>query len=43
MVEWIVDQALQIADYVADKDSVLLYEVDKNNKETVKKQKQTQL
>jgi len=35
----IVDQSLQIADYVADKDSVLLYEVDKNNKETVKKAK----
>ena len=35
----IVDQAIQIADYVADKDSVLLYEVDKNNKETVKKAK----
>ena len=35
----IVDQELQIADYVADKDSVLLYEVDKNNKETVKKAK----
>ena len=35
----IVDQALQIADYVADKDSVLLYEVDKNNKETVKRAK----
>ena len=35
----IVDQTLQIADYVADKDSVLLYEVDKNNKETVKKAK----
>ena len=35
----IVDQALQIADYVADKDSVLLYEVDKNNKETLKKAK----
>lgn len=33
----IVDQALEIADYIADKDSVLLYEVDKNNKETVKK------
>lgn len=32
-----VDQALEIADYVATKDSVLLYEVDKNNKETVKK------
>lgn len=35
----IVDQALEIADYIADKDSVLLYEVDKNNKETVKKSK----
>ena len=35
----IVDQALEIADYVADKDSVLLYEVDKNNKETVRKAK----
>lgn len=35
----IVDQALEIADFVADKDSVLLYEVDKNNKETVKKAK----
>ena len=35
----IVDQALEIADFVADKDSVLLYEVDKNNKETVKKSK----
>ena len=33
----IVDQALEIADYIADKDSVLLYEVDKNEKETVKK------
>ena len=33
----IVDQALEIADYVADKNSVLLYEVDKNNSETVKK------
>lgn len=33
----IVDQALQIADYIVDKDSILLYEVDKNNKETVKK------
>ena len=29
----IVDQALEIADYIADKDSVLLYEVDKDNKE----------
>lgn len=35
----IVDQALQIADYIADKDSVLLYEVDKNNNETIKKAK----
>ena len=33
----IVDESLKIADYVADKDSVLLYEVDKNNKENVKK------
>ena len=35
----IVDQALEIADYITTKDSVLLYEVDKNNKETVKKAK----
>ena len=35
----IVDQALEIADYVATKDSVLLYEVNKNNKETIKKAK----
>lgn len=35
----IVDQALEIADYIVDKDTVLLYEVDKNNKETVKKAK----
>ena len=35
----IVDQTLEIADYIADKDSVLLYEVDKNNKETVRKAK----
>ena len=33
----IVDAALKIADYIADKGSVLLYEVDKNNNETVKK------
>ena len=33
----IVDEALQIAGYIADKDSVLLYEVDKDNKETVEK------
>ena len=32
----IVNQAIQIADYIADKDSVLLYEVDKNDKEEVK-------
>ena len=31
----IVDEALQIAGYIADKDSVLLYEVDKDNNETV--------
>lgn len=36
----IVDQALEIADYMTDKDSVLLYEVDKNNKETEKKAKE---
>ena len=35
----IVDEALEIADYIADKDSVLLYEVDKNNKEEIKKSK----
>lgn len=35
----IVDEALEIADYVVEKDSVLLYEVDKENKETVKKAK----
>ena len=35
----IVDKALEIADYIADKDSFLLYEVDKNNKETVRKAK----
>lgn len=33
----IVDEALDIADYMTEKDSVLLYEVDKNGKETVKK------
>lgn len=33
----IVDEALEIADYIADKDSILLYEVDKNNKEEIKK------
>lgn len=35
----IVDEALKIADYIADKDSVLLYEVDKNNKEEIEKSK----
>ena len=35
----IVDQALKIADYIVNKDSVLLYEVDKNNNETIKKAK----
>ena len=35
----IVDEALKIADYIADKDSVLLYEVDKNNNEEVEKAK----
>lgn len=35
----IVDEALEIADYVVEKDSVLLYEVDKDNKEIVKKAK----
>lgn len=33
----IVDEALEIADYMTSKDSVLLYEVDKKGKETVKK------
>lgn len=33
----IVDEALEIADYIVEKDSVLLYEVDKENNETVKK------
>ena len=33
----IVDEALTIADYIADKGSILLYEVDKNNKEEIKK------
>lgn len=35
----IVDEALEIADYFVDKDTVLLYEVDKENNETVKKAK----
>ena len=33
----IVEEALKIADYILDKDSVILYEVDKNNNEKVKK------
>lgn len=33
----IVTEALKIADFIADKDSVLLYEIDKNGKEEVKK------
>ena len=33
----IVDEALEIAGYIADKDSVLLYEVDKENNEIVEK------
>ncbi len=33
----IVDEALKIADYIVEKDKVLLYEVDKNNKEEIKK------
>ena len=35
----IVDEALDIADYIVEKDKVLLYEVDKNNNEEVKKSK----
>ncbi len=33
----IVDEALEIADYIADKGSNLLYEVDKNNNEEIEK------
>ena len=33
----IVSEALQIADYILDKDDVVLYEVDKNNKEEIEK------
>lgn len=33
----IVDEALEIAGYIADKGSVLLYEVDKNNNEKIEK------
>ena len=35
----IVDEALEIADYVLEKDDIILYEVDKNNKEEVEKSK----
>lgn len=35
----IVDEALKIADYILEKDDVILYEVDKNGKETVEKSK----
>lgn len=35
----IVDEALEIADYVLQKDDVILYEVDKNEKETIEKSK----
>lgn len=33
----IVDEALEIADYIVEKDAVMLYEVNKNNKEQTKK------
>ena len=33
----IVDEALEIANYILEKDSVILYEVDKDNNETVEK------
>lgn len=33
----IVSEALQIADYILEKDDAILYEVDKNNKEEIKK------
>ena len=35
----IVDEALDIADYIVEKDKVLLYEIDKNNNEKVNKSK----
>ncbi len=35
----IVDEALQIADYATEKNSVLLYEIDKNQKEEIQKSK----
>ncbi|MCI8444138.1 MAG: S41 family peptidase [Clostridia bacterium] len=33
----IVDEALEIADYILEKDDVILYEVDKNNNEEIEK------
>lgn len=35
----LVDQATKLADYMIEKDSVILYEVDKNGKETAEKSK----
>ncbi len=35
----IVDEALEIADYICDKNSILLYEVDKDKNEEIKKSK----
>ena len=35
----IVDEALEIADYILNKDDIILYEVDKNNNEKVEKSK----
>ena len=35
----IVDEALKIADYILEKDSIILYEVDKNNNEKIEKAK----
>lgn len=35
----IVNEALEIADYILEKDDVILYEVDKNNKEEIEKSK----
>ena len=35
----IVNEALEIADYILDKDDVILYEVDKNNEEKIEKSK----
>ena len=34
-----MDEALEIADYILAKDDVILYEVDKNNKEKIEKAK----